>query len=101
MAVPEFTSGERQDVYRLLFLLNRSFHFIVKRLDDLDQTSIFSRRDLAELRGLTQEIQLEINTALLDPLHSVELHDHAQFGKVRIAMEKRLKGPLPKDKKSN
>jgi hypothetical protein len=48
------------------------------------------------MRGLTQEVQLEINVALLDSLHSVELDDHGQFGKVRIALEKRLKSPLPK-----
>jgi hypothetical protein len=69
MAAAKFTSRERLDVYRDIFLLNRSFHFI----------------------GLTQEIQLEINMLLLDRLHSAEERDWAEFGKVRIALEKRLK----------
>lgn len=53
---------------------------------------IFNPHDLREMRGLTQEVQLEINTMLLDQLESAEQNDHAQFGKVRIAMEKRLRG---------
>jgi hypothetical protein len=98
MAAPNLTSGERQDVYRLMFLLNRSFHFIVQRLEDLGRTRILNSRDLRDMLGLTQEVQLGINTAVLDTLDSVENDDWAQFGKVRIALEKRLKTPLPRKK---
>src|SRR5580704_15864233 len=97
MAAPNFNSRERADVYRRLFLLNRSFHFIVLRLDEL--APMFSPQDLKDMRGLTQEVQLEINTTLLNTLDSAENHDWAHFGKVRIALEKRLKGPLPKRRK--
>ncbi len=95
MAATNFTSGERQDVYRLMFLLNRSFHFIVQRLEELGKTNIINARDLKDALGLTQEVQLGINTAVLDTLDSIENDDWAQFGKVRIALEKRLKTPLP------
>jgi hypothetical protein len=93
MTAPRLTSSERAGVYRLLFLLNRSFDLIVQRLDELSQTGLFSSRDLREMRGLTQEVQLEINTGLLDSFESVEHNDWAQFGKVRIALEKRLRDP--------
>jgi hypothetical protein len=86
------TSSERAAVYRRIFLLNRSFDLIVRRLDELAHTNIFSSRYLREMRGLTQEVQLEINTLLLNPLESAEHNDWAHFGKVRKAMEKRLKG---------
>jgi hypothetical protein len=92
MAAPRFNSRERADIYRQLFMLNRSFASIVQRLDELAQTHLFSVRDLQEMRGLAQEVQLEINTMLLHPLESAEQNDHAQFGKVRISMEKRLRG---------
>lgn len=95
MAATNFTSAERQDVYRLMFLLNRSFHFIVQRLEELGKTNIINARDLKDALGLTQEVQLGINTAVLDTLDSVENDDWAQFGKVRVALEKRLKTPLP------
>ena len=95
MAATNFTSEERQDVYRLMFLLNRSFHFIVQRLEDLGKTNVMNARDLKDALGLAQEVQLGINTAVLDTLDSVENDDWAQFGQVRIAMEKRLKTPLP------
>lgn len=98
MGANGLTGGERAETYRRLFLINRSFHFIVQRLDELAQASIFDRRNMAELREFTQEVQLEINTTLLSPLHSVELDDWGQFGKIRIALEKRLKNPLPRTK---
>jgi len=93
MAAPRLTSSERAGVYRLLFLLNRSFDLIVQRLDELGQTGLFTARDLREMRGLTQEVQLEINTGLLDSFEPVEHDDWGQFGKVRMAMEKRLRDP--------
>jgi hypothetical protein len=101
MAAPQFTSGERQDIYRLMFLLNRSFHLIVQRLEELGKTSIINARDLRDVLGLTQEVQLGINTAVLDTLDSVENDDWAQFGKVRVAMEKRLKTPLPERRRKH
>lgn len=97
MAAITFTSGERQEIYRRIFLLNRSFHFAVKTLDELKV--LLPPRDLKDMRGLTQEVQLEINYLLLDRLYSLEQHDWAQFGKVRIALEKRLRGPEPKPRK--
>ena len=96
MAGPQFTSGERMEIYRRIFLLNRSFHFIVQQLEELGKTSILNARDLRDMLGLTQEVQLEINTGLLNQLDSIENDDWAQFGKVRIALEKRLKTPLRK-----
>jgi hypothetical protein len=70
MADINFTSEERMDIYRRLFLLNRSFHLIVMRLDELKP--LFTAQDLKDMRGMTQEIQLGINTALLDSLDSAE-----------------------------
>jgi hypothetical protein len=93
MAAPRLSSSERAEVYRLLFLLNRSFDLIVQRLDELGQAGLFTPRDLREMRGLTQEVQLEINTLLLGPLDSLEHDDWGTFGRVRIAMEKRLRDP--------
>jgi hypothetical protein len=74
-------------------LLNRSFDLIVQRLDELGQTGLFTSRDLREMRGLTQEVQLEINTGPLDSVEPVENNDWAHFGKARMAMEKRLRDP--------
>lgn len=92
MAAPNFSSGERMHVYRLLFLLNRSFHRIVQNLEECGKAGIINARNLREMLGLTQETQLEINTVLLDPLDIDESNDLAHFGKVRTAMEKRLRG---------
>lgn len=57
---------------------------------------LLSPQDLKDMRGLTQEVQFEINYLLFNTLHSSEEQDWAQFGKVRTALEKRLRGPEPK-----
>jgi len=92
MARPHFTSSSRVRVYLLLFQLNRSFHLIVNRLSDSESLGIFEPQDIKEMLGLVQEVQLEINTLFLDRFGTIEDGDHAHFGKIRIAMEKRLRG---------
>ena len=87
----KLNSRERLDVYRRLFLLNGSFAFITQLLDEFSQTPIFNARDLRELRGLAQEVQLEINTVLLNPLELAEQNDWTRFGTYRKAMEKRIR----------
>jgi hypothetical protein len=94
LAKPNFNAQQRMDVYRRLFHLNRSFYFIVQRLDEL--APLFPVQDLKDMLGLTQEVQLEINHLLLDRLHSIEERDWAHFGKIRIALERRLRGPEPR-----
>ncbi len=91
MAKPNLTSRERLRVYSLLFMLNRSFHLIVSRLSDLGNLGICEARDIREMLGLVQEVQLEINTLFLDRFATIEDNDFAHFGKVRARMEKRLK----------
>lgn len=91
MAKPSLTSGERLRIYELLFQLNRSFHFIVCRLSDSVRLGICEPHDIKEMLGLTQEVQLEINTLLLDRFGTIEDNDFEHFGKVRTAMEKRLR----------
>jgi len=75
------------DVYGRLFLLNRSFACITQLLDELAQSRIYEGRELREMRGLTEEVQLEINTKLLTPLESAEQNDHTPFGRVGIRDE--------------
>jgi hypothetical protein len=98
LADPNFNSAERMDIYRSMFLLNRGFHFIVQRLEHVGKI-MMKDRDLRDMLGMTQEIQLEINTLVLNNLDSVENNDWAEFGKVLIALEKRLKTPPPKRKR--
>jgi hypothetical protein len=91
MAAPYLTSEQRAEAYRLLFRLNRSFHLIVCRLSEAEALDIITSRDTKDVIGMTQEVQLDCNTAILDRLDYFENEDHGHFGKVRIALEKRLK----------
>ena len=92
MAETHLSSGERVQVYQSLFLLNRSFHSIVRRLLELQEAHIFSPQRLRDLRGLTKELQTEVNHGLLNTMQGIEGEDWYRFGKLRIARDKRLKG---------
>jgi hypothetical protein len=91
MAEPNLNSEQRARAYLLLFRLNRSFHLIVQRLHDAKELNIITTQDAKDMLGLVQEDQLEINLAVLHFLETFEDRDHHHFGKVRTAMEKRLK----------
>src|SRR5215469_859002 len=95
MAESHLTSGERLRVYEALFLLNRSYHLITRRLSDLDETRIFSAQKLRELRGLTRELQTEVNHYFVGNLEGIESRDWFRFGKVRIARDHRLNPERP------
>ncbi|HLJ26678.1 MAG TPA: hypothetical protein VKY85_08205 [Candidatus Angelobacter sp.] len=74
--------------------MNRSYHLILCRLQELRSFRIFPARRLTELRGLTREMQLEINFHLLEQLKANEAEDWQTSGKVRTAREKRFKKPV-------
>ena len=66
MAALKFTSEERQEVYRLIVLLNGSLQFTVQRLEELAASKILSPQYLKETQALTQKIQTHMD-ALLEP----------------------------------
>lgn len=88
MATPNLNSAERLRVYRLLYRINRSFHFIVLRLAEAETLNLLNQRDAHDMLGLAQEVQTEINWLLLDWVEDMEMGDLSTFGKVRLAMEK-------------
>jgi hypothetical protein len=80
------------DIYQRLFPAEWLIPFHCSIVRRSAQSPILDTRTLRELRGLAQEVQLEINTVLLNPLELTEMNDRTQFGKVRKTMEKTLKG---------
>lgn len=87
MAAPNLSSGERLEVYGLLYIINRHFHHIIVRLRELDESDIFDADRLEELRGLTQELQAEINNYLIEKFSDIEEQDWYFFGKIRARRE--------------
>lgn len=92
MAEPNLTSGERLAVYQTMFLINRSFHNIVKRLQELDSDSLFNSGDVTQFQGLVQELQADINTHLMEKFSAVEEKDWAFFDKIKAQRERHLRG---------
>lgn len=93
MASPRLTSRERAEVYRLIFLLNRSFDFIVQHLDTLQKTGLFTSKAAKLFPGFAQELQTEFNQEFLENLHQFELDDWGKYGKARQGWEKHLRDP--------
>jgi hypothetical protein len=80
-------------IYHTLYRLNVSFSNIVTHCRTLQEAGILKSKDSRLYQGLAQELQSDINEALLDPMHQIELDDWARFGKVSEAREKRLRDP--------
>jgi|SRR5579864_3393467 len=93
MASPKLTSRERAEVYRLIFLLNRSFDFIVQHLDAIQKTGLLKSKSSKLFPGFTQELQAEFNQEFLETLHQIELDDWGEYGKARDKYEKYLRDP--------
>jgi hypothetical protein len=93
MASPRLTSREREEVYRLLFLLNRSFDLIVQHLDTLQKTGLSKSKAAKLFPGFAQELQTEFNQQFLEDLHQIELDDWNEYGKARESWEKHLRDP--------
>jgi hypothetical protein len=66
VAALEFTSRERQEVYRLIVLLNSSLQFIVLQLEELSTNKILSSKYLKETLALTKKIETHMD-ALMEP----------------------------------
>ena len=93
MGTPKLTSSERAEVYRLIFLLNRSFDFIVQHLDAIQKTGLFKSEVAKLFPSFTQELQAEFNQEFLEDLHQLELDDWGEYGKARHRYEKHLRDP--------
>jgi hypothetical protein len=93
MGTPKLTSRERAEVYRLIFLLNRSFDFIVQHLDAIQKTGLFKSKSSKLFPSFTQELQAEFNQEFLENLHQLELDDWGEYGKERDKYEKHLRDP--------
>lgn len=93
MGAPRLTSRERVEVYRMLFLLNRSFDFIVQHLGTLQKTGLFKSKAAKLFPGFAQELQAELNQEFLSDLHDLELDDWGEYGKARQRWEKHLRDP--------
>jgi hypothetical protein len=66
MADVKFTSQERQEVYRLIVLLNGSLQFIVLQLEELSTNKILSSKYLKETLALTKKIETHMD-GLMEP----------------------------------
>jgi hypothetical protein len=80
-------------IYHTLYRLNLSFSNIVTHCGTLQEAGVFTSKEGRLFQGYVQELQAEMNQALLETMHGTELDDWGRFGKIRQAEEKRLRDP--------
>lgn len=81
----------KSNTYRTLYRVNRAFDFISSQLGELGQAGLLKQGMLRTFQTFTGELQAEINQHVVGELHTVEERDWAQLGRVRNAIEKRIK----------
>jgi hypothetical protein len=72
MATPEFTSQERETLYRLLTLINGSLNFVALRLEEMAASKILSPKYLTETKVLTQEVKEMLEKRLREKQDKIE-----------------------------
>jgi hypothetical protein len=84
---------KKAEIYHILYQINSSFAAIVGYFAALQQAGAITSESTKEFQGYTQELQAEFNQDFLLEWHSTEMEDWYRFGKVRQAVEKRLRDP--------
>src|SRR5262249_21759371 len=80
-------------IYHTLYRLNLSFSNIVTYCGTLHEAGGLTKKVAKRFWGYAQELQAEINDALLEEIYRGGRQDLAGFGKSRAAYEKALKDP--------
>jgi hypothetical protein len=88
MAVLDFNADEKYRAYHILACLNRSFRNIFNNLGELKETGVLNKKQLNTLRGISQELQADINFHALEILQETEEEDWGRFGKARLDRDK-------------
>jgi hypothetical protein len=84
---------KKAEIYHILYQINSSFAAIVEHFAALQQAGVVTAKSKREFQGFTQEIQAEFNQTFLLDWHQTEMEDWYRFGKLRQAVEKRLRDP--------
>ena len=91
MAVLDVT--EKTEIYHTLYQLNAAFSEVVNNCRKLQQTGLTNSKASKLFPSFAQELQAEINSEFLEPLHDVELNEWSEHGKARQRWEKQIRDP--------
>jgi hypothetical protein len=73
MAVLDVT--EKTEIYHTLYELNAAFSEVVNNCRKLQQTGLSKSKASKLFPSFIQELQSEMNSEYLDPLHDLELNE--------------------------
>jgi hypothetical protein len=81
----------KAEVYNALASLNRSFEIILESLKTLHENGVISKQFVQDQTIVTQELCAALNFMIVQRLTSRETEDVDHFGKMRSAIETRIK----------
>jgi hypothetical protein len=90
---------KKPEIYQILHQLNAAFADAALQCRKLQQVGMFNSKASKLFPSLIMELQSEINSEFLGPLHSAEMANWSRHGKVRQRWEKYLRGSEPKKHK--
>jgi hypothetical protein len=83
---------DKAEIYHALYELNAAFAGASLQCRRLQQMGMFNSKASKLFPSFIEELQSEINSEFLNPLHSAEMADWSRHGKVRQRWEKYLSG---------
>ena len=84
---------EKTAIYHTLYQLNAAFSEVVTHCRSLQQAGLTQTKASKLFPSFVQELQAEINSEFLEPLHDLELNEWSEHGKVRQRWEKQIRDP--------
>jgi hypothetical protein len=84
---------QKTEIYHTLYQLNMAFAEVVLHSRTLQQTGLSNCKASKLFPSFALELQAEINSEFLEPLHDLELNEWSHHGKARQRWEKYLRDP--------
>lgn len=81
----------KDEIYNALATLNRGFGLVLESLKIMEQQGIVTAEYVQQQTEIAEEFRASLNHMVLDKMISREEDDWANFGKLKIATEARLK----------
>jgi hypothetical protein len=78
MAVSDFSSAQKPQVYDLLSRLNASFARVFRNVALLEQAGIFDGQTITSIQRQSEKLQAEANSLLLAALQGAEKQETAR-----------------------
>src|SRR6185437_5565333 len=99
--IETFDITQKTRIYHTIAQLTSSFSSIIRYCEELEQAGALTAKYRRLYQAFTMEIQVQLNSDILEHMDSIEMDDWNRSGQVRDKWEKylRFEGEKPASKK--